>query len=50
MNGAGELCNDDYYGTASALDAMLPAGMYWVVLSGCGGAARGAYQLDVATF
>ncbi len=46
---AGDICNDNYYGNAAAIDVRLPVGQYWIAMSGCGGAARGAYTLDVIT-
>jgi hypothetical protein len=41
-------CNDDWYGTNSAVDATLNAGRYWVFAGGCGATQSGNYQLDVA--
>lgn len=41
-------CSDDASGTTAMVDATLDAGIYTVMLGGCGAGAQGTYALDVS--
>ncbi len=42
------MCNDDWYGTDSQVDATLMPGSYWIYAAGCGPTQAGDYTLEVS--